>query len=42
MKIGILSRSMNIYSTHRLYEAARQRGHEVEIINHTKCSVLIE
>lgn len=42
MKIGILSRSMNIYSTHRLYEAARQRGHEVEVIDHTKCSVLIE
>ncbi|MCG9910925.1 MAG: 30S ribosomal protein S6--L-glutamate ligase [Flavobacteriales bacterium] len=42
MKIGILSRSMNIYSTHRLYEAAKQRGHEVMVIDHTKCSVLIE
>lgn len=42
MKIGILSRSMSIYSTHRLYEAAKQRGHEVEVIDHTKCSVLIE
>lgn len=42
MKIGILSRSLNIYSTHRLYEAAKQRGHEVQVIDHTKCSVLIE
>jgi ribosomal protein S6--L-glutamate ligase len=42
MKIGILSRSLNIYSTHRLYEAAKQRGHEVYVIDHTKCSVLIE
>ncbi len=42
MKIGILSRSLNIYSTHRLYEAAKQRGHEVQVIDHTKCSVMIE
>jgi len=42
MKIGILSRSLNIYSTHRLYEAAKQRGHEAQVIDHTKCSVLIE
>ena len=42
MKIGILSRSMNIYSTQRLYEAAKQRGHEVQVIDHTKCAVLIE
>ena len=42
MKIGILSRNINIYSTHRLYESAKQRGHQVEVIDHTKCSVLIE
>lgn len=42
MKIGILSRSINIYSTQRLAEAAKQRGHEVQVIDHTKCSVLIE
>jgi ribosomal protein S6--L-glutamate ligase len=42
MKIGILSRSIGIYSTHRLAEAAKQRGHEVQVIDHTKCSVLIE
>lgn len=42
MKIGILSRSINIYSTHRLVEAAKQRGHDVQVIDHTKCSVLIE
>lgn len=42
MRIGILSRSMSIYSTQRLFEAAKQRGHEVDVIDHTKCSVLIE
>jgi ribosomal protein S6--L-glutamate ligase len=42
MKIGILSQSSSIYSTARLVEAAKQRGHEVHVIDHTKCSVVIE
>jgi ribosomal protein S6--L-glutamate ligase len=37
MKIGILSRSSNIYSTKRLVEAARARGHEVDVIDTLKC-----
>ncbi len=37
MKIGILSRSINIYSTKRLVEAAKARGHEVEVIDTLKC-----
>jgi ribosomal protein S6--L-glutamate ligase len=37
MKIGILSRSSNIYSTKRLMEAARARGHEVDVIDTLKC-----
>ncbi len=41
MKISILSVSENIYSTARLIEEAEERGHQVTIINHTKCSVLI-
>ena len=37
MKIAILSRSPQIYSTRRLVEAAEKLGHEVMIIDHTKC-----
>lgn len=37
MKIGILSRSLSIYSTKRLVEAAKARGHEVEVIDTLKC-----
>lgn len=41
MKITILSISENIYSTARLVEEAEQRGHQVAVVNHTKCSILI-
>jgi len=37
MKIGILSRSSRLYSTKRLIEAAKARGHEVEVIDTLKC-----
>ena len=37
MKIGILSRKPEIYSTRRLAEAAEQRGHEVHVINTLFC-----
>jgi len=37
MKIGILSTNKNLYSTRRLVEAAKQRGHEVAVINHKRC-----
>lgn len=33
MKIGILSRNSNLYSTRRLLEAARLRGHEAYVID---------
>ncbi len=42
MKIAILSRSPQIYSTRRLFEAAEQAGHEVVIIDHTKCHLIME
>lgn len=42
MKIVILSRTPEIYSTRRLVEAAQQRGHEVNVVDHTKCSLLME
>lgn len=37
MKIGILSRNRNLYSTRRLREAGEDRGHEIEIINVLRC-----
>lgn len=37
MKIAILSRSSNIYSTKRLVEGSVARGHEVEVIDTLKC-----
>jgi ribosomal protein S6--L-glutamate ligase len=42
MRIAILSRSNMIHSTRRLIEAADERGHTVEVIDHMKCSVLLE
>ena len=37
MKIGILSRKAELYSTRRLVEAARERGHAVHVINPLRC-----
>ncbi|MFT6987648.1 MAG: ribosomal protein S6--L-glutamate ligase [Psychromonas sp.] len=37
MKIAILSRNKNLYSTRRLVEAAKQRGHEVDVIDTLHC-----
>lgn len=37
MKIGILSRKSSLYSTMRLVEAAKSRGHEVRVIDPLKC-----
>jgi len=37
MKIGILSRNKNRYSTRRLIEAAEERGHEVYVLDVLRC-----
>lgn len=42
MKIVILSRNPNLYSTSRLLEAGIKRGHEMSIIDHSKCDIMIE
>ena len=42
MKIAVLSTDPEIYSTRRLVEAIRQRGHEAVVINHLKCFLMIE
>lgn len=42
MRIVILSRNRNLYSTRRLLEAAQQRGHEAMVVDHMKCTLAIE
>ena len=42
MKIAILSRSPRAYSTKRLKEAAKARGHEVRILDTLKFSILVD
>ena len=42
MKIVILSRNPNLYSTKRLVEAAEQKGHEVLVVDHLKCVIELE
>jgi len=42
MKIIILSRNAHLYSTKRLIEAAKKRGHEVEVIDPLMCDIIIE
>lgn len=42
MKIVILSRNPKLYSTNRIKEAGEQRGHEMLIVDHTKCDIIIE
>ncbi len=39
MNIGLLSVSLNVYSTKRIAEEAQKHGHYIELIDHTKCSV---
>lgn len=37
MKIAMLARNPNLYSHKRIKEAAEERGHELNIINTTRC-----
>ncbi len=37
MNIAVLSRNPNLYSTKRLKEAARERGHEARVIDYVRC-----
>ncbi len=39
MDIGLLSVSINVYSTKRIADEAENLGHYIELIDHTKCSV---
>lgn len=42
MKIAVLSRNPKLYSTKRLVEAGEKRGHEMLIVDHAKCDIIIE
>lgn len=37
MRLGILSRKATLYSTRRLREAAQARGHEVRVVDYSRC-----
>lgn len=37
MKIGILSRKASLYSTRRLVEVGRERGHDMQVIDTLRC-----
>ena len=41
MKLAILSRNARLYSTRRLVEAARQRGHSVRVLDPLRCYLRI-
>jgi ribosomal protein S6--L-glutamate ligase len=42
MRIVVLSQNPNLYSTKRLIEAGVKKGHEMLIVDHTKCNLVIE
>ncbi|MFZ6050772.1 30S ribosomal protein S6--L-glutamate ligase [Halocola ammonii] len=41
-RIVILSRNPNLYSTKKLVEAGEKRGHEMIVLDHLKCNLLME
>ncbi|HEY9827096.1 MAG TPA: 30S ribosomal protein S6--L-glutamate ligase, partial [Stenomitos sp.] len=41
MKVAILSQDASIYSTKRLTEACLQRGHEVQVVDFLRCTLLL-
>ena len=42
MKFAILSANPKLYSTRRIKEAGEKKGHEMIIVDHTKCDLVIE
>ena len=37
MRLGILSQDISLYSTSRLFESAKNRGHETEVVSYLRC-----
>lgn len=42
LKIVILSRNKKLYSTQRLVQSIKERGHEALVLDHLKCDIVIE
>ncbi|MGM0556844.1 MAG: ATP-grasp domain-containing protein [Myxococcota bacterium] len=42
MKVAILSRGRTLYSTRRIAEVSRKRGHDTRILDPRRCSILLE
>ena len=42
MYIGILSRSLQLFSTRALFRAAQVRGHRVRVFDYMTCDILVE
>lgn len=42
LRIAILSRNKNLYSTKRLIESIEQRGHKPLVLDHLKCDIVME
>lgn len=42
MKVAVLSRNPDLYSTRRLIQAIEEKGHEGIVIDHLKCDLVIE
>lgn len=42
MKIVVLSRQAELYSTRRLVEAGTKAGHEMKVVDHLKCNIELE
>ena len=41
LRIGVLSRNRDLYSTRRLVEAAEEQGHEVRVVDYLRCHMTI-
>ncbi|QDT65053.1 30S ribosomal protein S6--L-glutamate ligase [Calycomorphotria hydatis] len=41
MKIAVLSRDPRLYTTSRLVQAAKLRGHEIDVLDYMRCSIEI-
>lgn len=42
MRIVLLSRNANLYSTQRILEEGKKRGHEMLLVDHLKCNIEME
>lgn len=42
MNIGVLSRSVSIYSTYRIVVEGKKRGHHMRVIDHVGCKMMLQ